>query len=215
MSIEMPAELKGSEVLLRPLSDEDAPALAEAASESREHYQFNPVPEGIDGARAYIARALRQRDSGTRFPFTIRWKSRVVGTTSYSEFQPWEWPSGSPHQRENRPDAVEVGFTWLAATAQRTRCNTESKYLLLKHAFEKWEVHRVSLRTDERNTRSRSAIERLGARFEGIRRADMPGQDGRVRNSAFYSILLPEWPSVRNRLERLLQNRTLRALERN
>jgi len=187
--------------------------LADAASESREQYQFNQVPEGIAGARAYIARALRQRDRGTRFPLTIRWKSRVVGTTSYSDFQLWEWPSGSPHQRENRPDAVEVGYTWLAATAQRTRCNTESKYLLLNHAFEKWQVHRVSLRTDERNTRSRSAIERLGARFEGIRRADMPGQDGRDRNSAFYSILLPEWPSVRARLEQLLQNPTFERQE--
>ena len=107
-------------------------------------------------------------------------------------------------QRTDRPDAVEVGSTWLAASAQRTRCNTEAKYLLLAHAFEGWEVHRVSLRTDERNERSRRAIERLGAQFEGIRRVDMPGQDGTVRNSACYSIVRAEWPAVRDRLQGFL-----------
>ncbi len=83
---------------------------------------------------------------------------------------------------------VEIGSTWLAVSAQRTWCNTEAKYLLLSHALDVWKVHRVALKTDERNARSRRAIERLGARFEGVRRADMPGQDGSVRSSAYYSI---------------------------
>ena len=143
-------------------------------------------------------------------PFTVLWRNRVVGSTSYSDFQPWEWPAGSEKQRVDRPDAVEVGYTWLAASAQRTRCNTETKYLLLTHAFEVWRVRRVSLRTDERNSRSRRAIERLGAQFEGIRRADMPGQDDTVRNSAFYSILQSEWPEVRKRLESFLQGHMLK-----
>ena len=86
--------------------------------------------------------------------------------------------------------------TWLAASAQRTRCNTEAKLLMLAHAFERWQVHSVSLKTDERNARSRRAIERLGARFDGLRRADMPGADGTVRTSAYYSILAAEWPVV-------------------
>jgi RimJ/RimL family protein N-acetyltransferase len=93
---------------------------------------------------------------------------------------------------------------WLAASAQRTRCNTEAKSLLFTYAFEVWNVYRVSLRTDERNARSRRAIERLGARFEGIRRADMPGQDDVVRNSAFYSIVRDEWSEVRARLRESL-----------
>ncbi|MFI5356647.1 MAG: GNAT family N-acetyltransferase [Opitutales bacterium] len=203
-AIVMPAELSGTEVILRPLSPDDAAALALAAAESREHYGFNPVPEGLAGAHAYIVKALAARAEGRRLPFAILWRGRVVGSTSYAEFQPWEWPAGSGRQRVARPDAVEVGYTWLAASAQRTRCNTEAKFLLLKHAFEGWDVYRVSLRTDERNARSRRAIERLGARFEGIRRADKPGEDGTVRHSAFYSIVQAEWPEVRQRLEGIL-----------
>ena len=95
--------------------------------------------------------------------------------------------------------------TWLAASAQRTGANTEAKSLMLGHAFEAWEVHLVRLRTDRRNLRSRTAIERLGARFEGVRRADRPGVDGTVRDSAFYSITRAEWPAVRERLGRLLR----------
>lgn len=200
----MPSELRGTEVVLRPLSVDDAEALALAASESREHYRFNPVPDGLNGATAYVGRALRQRDEGWRIPFTILWGERVVGSTSYSDLRPWEWPAGSDRQRTDRPDSVEVGYTWLAASAQRTRCNTEAKYLLLTHAFDAWNVYRVSLRTDERNARSRAAIERLGATFEGVRRADMPGQDGCVRNSAFYSIVRTESPVVKDRMPSLL-----------
>ena len=99
---------------------------------------------------------------------------------------------------------MDIGATWLAASAQRTRCNTEAKLLMLTHAFEVWRVHRVALKTDERNTASRRAIERLGARFEGVRRADMPGQDGSVRHSAYYSIVQAEWPAVRRTLESAL-----------
>jgi RimJ/RimL family protein N-acetyltransferase len=92
----------------------------------------------------------------------------------------------------------------LAASAQRTRCNTETKYLLLRHAFEVWDVHRVAFRTDVRNEMSRVAIERLGAKLEGIRRADKPGRDGTVRDSIFFSIVRGEWPAVRAALERRL-----------
>jgi N-acetyltransferase len=134
-------------------------------------------------------------------PFAIEWHDRVVGSTSYLDIQQWRWPAGSPLQRTDYPDSVEIGSTWLAASAQRTRCNTEAKYLLLTHAFDVWRVHRVCLKTDERNAKSRRAIERLGAAFEGVRRSDMPAQDGSVRSSAYYSIVPAEWPVVRKRLE--------------
>jgi RimJ/RimL family protein N-acetyltransferase len=124
----------------------------------------------------------------------------VAGSTSYLDVQRWRWPEGSPHQRTDRPDSVEIGSTWLAASAQRTRCNTEAKHLLLSHAFDVWDVHRVCLKTDERNAQSRRAIERLGARFEGLRRSDMPAAAGTVRTSAFYSIVRAEWPEVRRKL---------------
>ena len=199
-----PVVLRGETVTLRPLSIEDVTALAAAGAGSRQHYGYTTVPDGVEEARRYIERALADRDAGHRMPFVIVWHGQVVGSTSYRELQPWRWPRGSSLERTDRPDAVEIGSTWLAAAAQRTRCNTEAKYLLLSHAFSVWEVHRVSLRTDERNTRSRRAIERLGAVFEGVRRADMPGQDGTVRSSAYYSILRSEWPDVRKRLEELL-----------
>lgn len=200
--------LTGRDVTLRPLSIDDVPALALAAQESREHYRFNPVPHGIEQATEHVTRALTQYDNGERMPFTIVFLDRVVGTTSYGNLEIWRLPSGSSLQRHGAPDAVEIGYTWLAHSAQRTRCNTEAKYLLLRHAFDTWQVHRVSLRTDERNDRSRNAIERLGAKFEGIRRADMPSIDGSVRNSAYFSIVRDEWPAVSKRLiERLEEDR--------
>nr|WP_243407130.1 GNAT family protein [Frankia canadensis] len=105
------------------------------------------------------------------------------------------------------PSVVEVGATWLAASAQRTGINVEAKLLLLGHAFDTWNALRVCLKTDVRNHRSRMAIERLGGRFEGIRRAHMLAIDGTARDSAYYSILGEEWPQVRTSLlARLTRN---------
>jgi N-acetyltransferase len=193
--------LRGPTVTLRLLSVADASALAKAASESRDQYVYTRVPDGVDDAKRYIEMALADHEAGRRMPFAIIWNDRVVGSTSYLDVQRWRWPAGSPLQRTDHPDAVEIGATWLAASAQRTRCNTEAKHLLLSHAFDVWQVHRVALKTDERNAKSRRAIERLGAIFEGVRRGDMPGQDGSVRSSAYYSIMRAEWPAVRKTLE--------------
>lgn len=193
--------LRGPTVTLRPLEVSDAVALAAAAAESRDQFHYTRVPDGAQDAERYIEMALADREAGDRIPFTIVWRDRVVGSTSYLDVQRWRWPSGSRFQRSDDPDAVEIGATWLAASAQRTRCNTEAKYLLLTQAFDVWRTHRVALKTDERNTKSRRAIERLGALFEGVRRADMPGQDGSVRSSAYYSIVRAEWPDVRKKLE--------------
>ena len=200
MAMKQPV-LEGATVTLRPLAISDATALAAAAAESREHYIYTRVPDGIAQAEHYITMALRERDDGRRMPFVTLWRDRVVGSTSYLDLQQWRWPAGSPLQRRDSPDAVEIGATWLSHSAQRTRCNTEAKLLMLSHAFDVWEVHRVALKTDERNARSRRAIERLGARLDGVRRADMPGQDGSIRNSAYCSIVRGEWPAVRAKLE--------------
>ena len=193
--------LRGRTVTLRLLSLADATALAMAASESRDQYVYTRVPDGVEDAKRYIETALADHEIGRRIPFAIIWHDRIVGSTSYLDVQQWRWPPGSPLQRTDRPDAVEIGATWLAASAQRTQCNTEAKHLLLSHAFDVWQVHRLSLKTDERNAGSRRAIERLGAMFEGVRRGDMPGQDGTVRSSAYYSIMRAEWPAVRKTLE--------------
>ena len=193
--------LRGRTVTLRVLTLADAVALALAAAESRDEYGYTRAPDSVEDAQRYIEAALADRDTGRRMPFAIEWHDCVVGSTSYLDIQQWRWPAGSPLQRTDHPDSVEIGSTWLAASAQRTRCNTEAKYLLLANAFDVWRVHRVCLKTDERNTKSRRAIERLGAAFEGVRRADMPAQDGSVRSSAYYSIVQSEWPAVRERLE--------------
>jgi RimJ/RimL family protein N-acetyltransferase len=92
---------------------------------------------------------------------------------------------------------VEIGGTWLAPSAQRTAINTEAKLLMLTHAFETWRVHRVSLKTDARNARSRAAILRLGARFDGVVRATRVAADHAIRDDAMYSILDAEWPAVK------------------
>jgi len=197
-------ELRGTEVLLRPLARGDAEALAAAAAESRDQYRYSPVPDGVAETAAFIERALSGRAAGERYPLAVQWRGRLVGTTSYYEYQPWSWPQDCALQRRDAPDAVEVGYTWLAASAQRTSCNTEAKLLLFEQAFDRWQVHRVSLRTDERNQRSRRAIERLGCKLEGVRRAHMPGVDGVVRNTAYYSVVAAEWPELRARLLRLL-----------
>jgi RimJ/RimL family protein N-acetyltransferase len=102
------------------------------------------------------------------------------------------------------PNALEIGSTWYAASAQRTAVNTECKFLLLTHAFEVWKVLRVVLKTDARNTRSRNAIQRIGAKFEGVRRRHSPASDGGVRDAAFFSIIREEWPQVREDLLRKL-----------
>jgi N-acetyltransferase len=196
--------LNGRDVALRPLHASDAEPLAIASAESHQHFRFTIVPDGLIEVRAYIEQALRQRKGGTRYPLAIEYRGRIVGSTSFLDFQPWEWPAGPSMSPQDRPDACEIGATWLAHSAQHTRCNTEAKFLMLSHAFDTWAVHRVMLQTDALNQRSRHAIERLGAKLDGILRAHKPAADGSVRDSAVYSILAAEWPQVRARLVDLL-----------
>jgi RimJ/RimL family protein N-acetyltransferase len=125
---------------------------------------------------------------------------RVVGATRFCEVAYWNWPPGATHQRRGVPDVVDIGFTWLAGSAQRSPVNTEAKLLMMTHAFEVWEVHRVALQTDVRNKRSWAAIERIGGQLDGIMRADRPGADDTVRTSARFSIVASEWPAVKERL---------------
>ena len=105
------------------------------------------------------------------------------------------------------PDACEIGYTWLASSAIRTGANTEAKLLMLRHAFEVWQVLRVCLHTDVRNLRSRAAIERIGGKLEGILRSHRMAADFTSRDSARYSIIASEWPDVKMRLMQLLDRR--------
>jgi RimJ/RimL family protein N-acetyltransferase len=199
-----PVVLEGRWVRLEPLTVEHAAALLQAASGPRETYGLTLVPGSLAEAAAHIETALREEAARRSLPFATvdRATGRVVGSTRFLNIEYWTWPADNAHQRgAERPDVVEIGATWLAAAAQRTPINTEAKLLMLTHAFDRWRVHRVSLMTDARNERSRTAILRLGARFDGVLRAARPASDGAIRDTAAFSILEAEWPAVRAKLE--------------
>jgi RimJ/RimL family protein N-acetyltransferase len=195
-----PVMLIGRHVRLEPLSRVHVPALLRAAASGpRDSYAFTRVPTTEADATDYVDEALVLHAAGRALPFaTVDGRTgRVVGSTRFLNVEFWAWPAGSPFQRgEHLPDVVEIGATWLAPGAQRTAINTEAKLLMLTHAFEVWRVHRVSLMTDSRNERSRNAILRLGARFDGVLRGARIAFDGVVRHTAAYSILDAEWPAV-------------------
>jgi RimJ/RimL family protein N-acetyltransferase len=199
-----PVTLEGGFVRLEPLTQAHAGPLLAAASGSRETYGLTLVPGSAAETAAYIETALAEQRATRSLPFATvdRASGRVIGSTRFLNIEFWTWPVGNRHQRgPERPDVVEIGATWLAASAQRTPINTEAKLLMLTHAFDPWRVHRVSLMTDARNQRSRQAILRLGARFDGILRAARPASDGAIRDTAAFSILEEEWPAVRANLE--------------
>ena len=200
----LPVTLAGRHARLEPLRREHARGLLAAACGPRETYALTTVPGDETAMRRYIETALGEQEAGRSLPFaTLEAPTgRVVGSTRFLNIEFWAWTPGSPHQRgTNRPDVVEIGATWLTADAQRTAINTEAKLLMLTHAFEEWLVHRVSLMTDARNERSRRAILRLGARFDGVLRAQRPASDGAIRDTAAFSILDDEWPRVNTRLQ--------------
>ena len=122
-----------------------------------------------------------------------------------ADVERFAWPAAHPRHGREHPDVCEIGYTWLAHDAIRTAANTEAKLLMLTHAFEGWDMLRVCLHTDARNKRSQAAIERIGARFEGVLRAHRMGADFTVRDSWRYSILAAEWPEAKARLAERLQ----------
>ncbi|MDN7877029.1 GNAT family N-acetyltransferase [Burkholderia aenigmatica] len=184
-----PPILTGERVELRPLDSSDRQALLDAAADGQLwnlKVTVVPGPETID---AYIATALQGRATGTVMPFAIvdRASGRVIGSTRFWKID-----------RKNRK--LEIGHTWLSESAQRTRANTEAKWLLLGYAFDVLQCVRVQFTTDELNEKSRAAILRLGAKQEGIVRHERIMPDGRKRNSVRFSIIDDEWPEVHARL---------------
>jgi RimJ/RimL family protein N-acetyltransferase len=190
-----PVTLEGRHVRLEPMTrkraEEIAAALAIAAADGamwESRVTTIPRPEGM---RAYVDQALAELDAGASLPFVTvdRASGKVVGTTRYMNIE-------AAHRR------LEIGTTWLARSAQRTAINTEAKYLMLEHAFETLRCIAVDLRTHEKNVQSRTAIERLGAKLDGILRHHRIMPDGSLRNTASYSIIDAEWPEVKARLEK-------------
>lgn len=207
-----PFSLEGRFVRLEPLREEHIAGLVEAAELDRANYQWAYVPVGTEHMTAYVRDALAKVASGDHVAFATVQKGgladaddQVVGSTRFCEVSYWQWPPGAVHQRRGVPDVTDIGFTWLSGPAQRTALNTEAKLLMMTHAFEVWEVHRVALQTDVRNARSRAAIERIGGQLDGLMRADRPGSDDTVRTSARFSIMAAEWPAVKARLATRLE----------
>jgi N-acetyltransferase len=200
--------LRGRQVRLEPLDHSHVDGLAAAAAVDRSLYQWSPIPQGKSEAASYVDTALTWLNAGTALPFaTVRVEDGVViGSTRFFNLERWAWPPGHARHGRQDPDACEIGYTWLTRPAIRTGANTESKLLMLTHAFETWQVLRVCLHTDVRNQRSRAAIERIGGKFEGILRSHRMAADFIARDSARFSIVAAEWPEVKQRLSQLLDH---------
>jgi N-acetyltransferase len=192
--------LDGTVVRLRPLLASDADALVQAAADGALWTLPYTVVPSAATVQSYIARALKGRDEGSVIPFAVESgdSGALIGSTRF-----WKV------DRENRK--LEIGHTWFASSWQGTLANTETKYLMLRHAFEGMACVRVQLTTDVLNERSRRAILRLGAVEEGVIRNERIMPDGRKRHSVRFSIIDDEWPAVRLRLTERLAGAPLNA----
>ena len=185
-----PVVLEGEYVRLEPLTHAHAEDLAQAAADGELwHTDVTIIPKP-EGMKDYIQAALKGLELGFELPFAILRKTetpQVVGTTRFYEIF-------------SNDRKAAIGYTWLGKSAQRTPVNTETKLLLLTHAFETWGCVRVELITDVLNEQSRAAILRLGAKQEGILRHHLILPSGRIRDSVVFSIIDSEWPDVKRRL---------------
>jgi RimJ/RimL family protein N-acetyltransferase len=188
-----PVILSHPVVRLEPLTTAHAPALARVGLDP-ELWRWIPTPLiSADDVRAYVATALAEQARGVSLPFAIvdAATDEVIGSTRFGNID-------VPNRR------LEIGWTWLARSHQRTRANTAAKRLLLGHAFDTLDANRVELKTDVLNEKSRSAIARIGGVQEGIFRQHVVCASGRIRDTVYFSILASEWPAVRRRLDERL-----------
>jgi RimJ/RimL family protein N-acetyltransferase len=185
----VPRVLEGTHVRLEPLTLDHAASLAQVAFDpDLWQWTLTRIEHPTD-LHAYIEEALAAQRAGTALPFCTfdRRSHTAVGSSRFGNYDP-----------ANR--RVEIGWTWVARPWQRTCINAEAKLLMLAYAFDDLECLRVEFKTDSLNLRSQGALEKLGARREGVLRSHMIVQGGRRRDSVYYSILLEEWPDVRTRL---------------
>ncbi|WP_295981732.1 GNAT family protein [uncultured Variovorax sp.] len=188
-----PIELSERGVRLVPLAAQHESGLrADAADGALWNIRVTSVPEPENTA-AYIAQALKMREDGNRLAFAVldEASGTVLGTTSYHDIVP-------------AIRRVEIGYTWYAQRVQRTHVNTSCKLMLLRHAFETLHCHVVGWRTDNFNFASQRAIERLGAKKDGVIRGHAPRRDGTIRDTVMYSLRAGEWPEVKAQLLYLL-----------
>ncbi|HWK53613.1 MAG TPA: GNAT family protein [Hyphomicrobiales bacterium] len=193
MTFVEPVTLTARGIVLVPLSLDHEAGLREAAMDGELwNLRVTSVP-APDEARGYIEAALKNREEGDRFAFAVIEETggTVLGTTSYHDILP-------------AVKRVEIGYTWYAKRVQRTHVNTTCKLLLLTHAFDTLDCNVVGWRTDNFNLASQRAIERLGAKKDGVIRSHKLRRDGTIRDTVMYSVLRSEWPEVRAHLNDLL-----------
>lgn len=189
-----PTTLTGNYVVLTPLDRSHAADLFAAGHhDATWMYMPRPALRSVEDAESMIRQALIECDAGGEAAFAIleAASGRAVGSTRFLDIQ-----------RAHR--ALDIGWTWIGASWQRTAINTECKLLLLGHAFDGHGAHRVTLKTDARNLRSQRAIERIGGVREGVLRRHRVCWDGSVRDSVYYGVVDGEWPQVKARLEGML-----------
>ena len=189
-----PVTLQGQHVRLEPIGPQHADDLFRVGTdEAIWRYLSRPAFTSRDDAREWVDACVVRNDLEGRVQFAVvhQAESRAIGSTGYLDID-----------RPNR--ALEIGMTWYGTEYQRTAVNTECKFLLLSHAFNELGALRVCLKADHRNTRSRRAIERIGAIREGMLRNHRIARDGVNRHSVYYSIIDSDWPTVRDRLQAIL-----------
>jgi N-acetyltransferase len=185
-----PVTLSDGRIRLEPMSLDHVDALGAAAADGALwKLRVTSVPDPED-TRGYVERALAMREQGHRLPFVVvdlENDGRIIGSTSYHDIVP-------------AVDRLEIGWTWYAKSAQRSHVNTSAKLLLLVHAFETLGAQLVGWRTDNYNFASQKAIERLGARKDGVLRHHAVRRDGTVRDTVMYSVTAGEWPEIKAHL---------------
>ena len=184
-----PPVLQGPRIRLEPLSLDHLPGLCAAGLDPRLWRLTSTRVDDAEAMRQYVETALEWQRAGTAIPFATvdRATGEVIGSTRFANIS-------HEHRR------AEIGWTWLAPRWQRTHANTEAKYLMLEHAFERWELVRVEFKTSALNHVSRAAIARLGAVEEGTLRRHMVNPDGSSRDTVYFSIIADEWSEVKGRL---------------
>jgi len=189
-----PITLYGKRIRLEPMRSEHLGALRVAGAFQELWKWTSTYAHTPDSMREYVDAALAEAREGKAIPFVTvdRASGRIIGSTRFANFD---------HQNRR----VEIGWTWITPEFQRTHVNTEAKFLMLCHAFEKWECVRVELKTDVLNDKSRNAMLRIGAREEGIHRKHILTHSGRWRDTIYYSILDTEWPEVKRFLLKSLE----------
>jgi N-acetyltransferase len=189
-----PLTLEGSEIRLVPMTEAHVDGLCAVGLEPELWRSTTIQVRTRTEMEDYVRAALEARDAGTALPFTIVecGTGAIIGTSRYHDMAP-------EHRR------LEIGYTWISLAKQRTKVNTESKYLLLRHAFEVMECVRVEFKADAENEKSRDALTRIGAKLEGIHRSCRISKHRGIRDLAVFSIIAPEWPVIRAHLEAKLR----------